>query len=167
MAAQAAQNEWRAVLDRIVREESILIARDVIVDLYTAFEKFLKFAGPVLYNAAKKAGRHMARILMDRGIVNKDNAVEALLRSIVDAGYAAEARVVEEREEKKKRVIRVAMKGTLLGSKLQRKKPVDLPIAGFMAGWLEETLGKKVDVKEVACMATGSGECIFDIIIHE
>ena len=166
MAAHAAAQEWREVLDRLVREESILIARDVIVDLYTAFEKFLKFAGPVLYNAAKKAGRHMARLLMERGIVNQDNAVEALLRSIVDAGYASDARVVEEREEKKKRVIRVAMKGTLLGSKLQRKKPVDLPIAGFMAGWLEEALGKKVDVKEVACMATGSEECVFDIIIH-
>ncbi len=159
--------EWREKLREIVRNESILIAKDVIVDLYTAFEKFLKFAGPVLYTAAKKAGRHMAKVLMEKGVVNQDNGLEALLESIVDAGYASEARILGEKDSKKERIIEVSMKGTLLGAKLQRKKPVDLPIAGYMAGWLEAVYGKHVDVKEVACMATGRDECVFQIHIKK
>ncbi len=167
MVERMVSSDWREKLREIVKNESIMIAKDVIVDLYTAFEKFLKFAGPVLYNAAKKAGRHMAKVLMERGVVDDQNAVEALLESIVDAGYASEARVLGEKDAKKEKIIEVAMKGTLLGSKLQRKKPVDLPIAGFMAGWLETVYGKHVDVKEVACMATGSNECIFQIHIKK
>lgn len=160
-------NEWREKLREVIKNESILIAKDVIVDLYTAFEKFLKFAGPVLYNAAKKAGRHMAKVLMERGIVSPENGLDALIESIIDAGYASEARVLGEKDTGKEKIIEIAMKGTLLGAKLQRKKPVDLPIAGFMAGWLETVYGKKVDVKETACMATGSGECIFEVHIKK
>ncbi|AEM37959.1 4-vinyl reductase 4VR [Pyrolobus fumarii 1A] len=165
MAVVQVDEDLRKKLDGVVLNESIMIARDVIVDLYTAFEKFMRFAGPVLYNAAKKAGRLMAQRLMERGVIDESNALDALLWSFVRAGYASEVKVLEDKVEKNKRVIRIGMKGTLLGAKIQRKKPVDAPLAGFAAGWLEAVWGKKVDAKEVACLAKGDDMCVFEIVV--
>ncbi len=163
-----ASQETLEALDRIIREGSILVARDVITDLYTAFEKFMMFAGPVLYNAAKKAGRLMAERLAEKGLVNQDNALDTLLFTIVRSGYAEDARVVGEERKRGKRVILVELRGSLLGSKLRgRKKPVDAPIGGFIAGWLEAVWGKHVDAKEVMCVAKGDEVCRFEVIVKE
>ncbi len=160
--------ETLEALDKIVRDGSILVARDVVADLYNAFEKFMMFAGPVLYNASKKAGRLMAQRLAEKGLVNKDNALDTLLFTIVRSGYAEDARVIGEERRRGKRVILVELKGSLLGSKLKgKKKPVDAPIGGFIAGWLEAIWGKHVDAKEVKCIAKGDETCRFEIIVKE
>ncbi len=159
--------ELREKLMKAVVGESVLIAKDVIKDLYEAFERFMMFAGPVLYNAAKKAGRLMARRLREKGLVEPGNALAVLLFTMRESGYIGDARVLGEEESRGRKVIRLGVRGTLLGSKLSgRKKPVDQPIAGFIAGWLEELWGARVDVKEKACIAKGDPECVFEIIVH-
>jgi len=122
----------------------------------------MMFAGGLLYNVAKKAGRSMARSVVERGLVSPDHALEALIYTIEKSDYAEKIEVVERSE--KKIVLRAW--GTLLGAKLsqeKRKKPVDAPVVGFIAGWLEEIWGRKVDGKELKCLAKGDPYCEFEL----
>ncbi|UXD22058.1 hypothetical protein IPA_01225 [Ignicoccus pacificus DSM 13166] len=149
-------------LQEAIENESILIAKDVIADLYKGFEKVMMFAGGLLYNVAKKAGKSMVKNVIERGLITPEHALEALIYTIEKSGYADRMEIVERNE--KKIVIRAW--GTLLGAKLseeRRKKPVDAPVVGFIAGWLEEAWGRKVDGKEVKCLAKGDPYCEFEL----
>ncbi len=152
-------------LQSALQQESILIAKDVIADLYQGFEKVMMFAGGLLYNISKKAGKSMARSALEKGLMVPEHALEALIFTIEKSGYAERIEIVERSENK----IVIRSWGTLLGSKLsdkKRKKPVDSPVVGFMAGWLEEAWGKKVDGKETKCLAKGDPYCEFELKIR-
>jgi len=153
---------------RIVADNAILIDKDLIVDLYTGFEKLLRFVGGLLYTASKKAGSMTAERLMGEGYLSEENAVELLLWTFVASGYAD--RVVVERVEVGRRDTKLylAVHEALLGSRLRdRKRPVDQPLAGFLAGWLEKVYGVRVDGKEVKCAAQGHDHCMFEIKIYK
>ncbi len=148
-------------------EESILIHKDIIVYMYKGFERLLKFVGGLLYNSAKEAGRLMLKKMKEKDIVNDDNVLSALLESFVLAGYAEQITVKDVRLEKGKTIIEIEGKGLLLGSKLKSKRPVDQPLAGYMAGWLEEYYGAKTQAREIACTARGDKACIILIEIKK
>ena len=148
-------------------EESILIHKDIVVYMYKGFEKLLKFVGGLLYNSAKEAGRLMLKKMKEKGIVNDDNVLSALLESFVLAGYAEQITVKDVRLEKNKTVIEIKGDGFLLGSRLKSKRPVDQPLAGYMAGWLEEYYGVKTQAREIACTARGDDACIILIEIKK
>lgn len=147
--------------------ESVLIRKDVMVDLYKGFEKLLKFVGGLLYTSAKDAGKIMAQRLMEQGIMNRDNAVDLMFDSFVVAGYADELEVTKVEVKGGKTIIEVTGKGMLLGSRMQSKNYVDQPLAGYMAGWLESFYGAKVNAREVACQARGDPACVIRIEIRE
>jgi len=146
---------------------SILVVKDVVVELYQGFERVMMFAGGLLYNVAKKAGKLMAKKLMGEGYLNKQNYLDVLVESLVHANYASKVEVSEIKgttENPQKIVFK--LEGTLLGSKIgKRRRPVDQPIAGFMAGWIEEVLGRKTDAKETQCIAQGKPHCIIEVKI--
>ncbi len=147
--------------------ESVLIRKDVLVDLYKGFEKLLKFVGGLLYTSAKDAGKLMAQRLVEQGIMNKDNVIDLMFDSFVVAGYADELEVSKVEVKGDKTVIEVTGKGMLLGSRMKSKNYVDQPLAGYMAGWLESFYGAKVNAREVACQARGDPACVIRIEIRE
>jgi predicted hydrocarbon binding protein len=128
----------------------------------------LRFVGGLLYTASKKAGAMTAERLVEKGLLSEGNALELLLWTFVASGYAS--KVVVERVETGRRDTKLylAVYDTLLGSRLRdRKRPVDQPLAGFLAGWLEKIYGVKVDGKEVKCASQGHDHCEFEIKIHK
>ncbi len=152
-------------LQKILERESILVAKDVIADLYKGFERVMRFAGGLLYNVAKKAGRSMAKNVISKGLISPEIALEALLYTIEKSGYAERIEVIERNED----VIIIRAWGTLLGAKLaeeKKKRGVDAPIVGFMAGWLEESWGRKVDGRETKCIAKGDPFCEFELRVR-
>lgn len=150
---------------RLAVEESILVHKDVIVYMYKGFEKLLKFVGGLLYNSAKEAGRLMLQKMRSEGIVRDDNVLAVLFASFVLAGYADRITVKSVEIRGNKTVIEVEGEGLLLGSRLKSKKPVDQPLAGYMAGWIEEYYGAKTQAREIACTARGDKACIIRIEI--
>jgi len=152
-------------LVKTLNANSILVVKDVVVELYQGFEKVMVFAGGLLYNVAKKAGKLMAKKLLEEGYINKQNYLNVLVDSLVYANYASKVEVekIEGTPENPKKII-LKLEGTLLGSKIgKRRRPVDQPIAGFIAGWIEEALGRKTDAKETQCMAQGKPHCIIEV----
>ncbi len=152
---------------RILTEDAVLIDRQVLVDLYTGFEKLLRFVGGLLYASSKKAGRLTARRMIEKGLLTRENALDMLLWSFTAGGYAE--RVTVERVEKGRGSTRIVLRveGALLGSRLGKKKrPVDQPLVGYLAGWLEEVYGVRVDARETSCVAKGDPACRFEIKIH-
>lgn len=148
-------------------ENAILIDRDVILDLYTGFEKVLRFVGGLLYTASKRAGKLTAERMEKRGVLSRENALDLLFWSFTAAGYAERVEVVDVRLGKKDTEIELRVTGTLLGSRLKgRKRPVDQPLAGYMAGWLEHVYGLRVDARETSCAAKGDESCVFIVRIH-
>jgi predicted hydrocarbon binding protein len=51
----------------------------------------------------------------------------------------------------------------LASSVTGQKKPICHPLAGYLAGYLEEAWKRPVKVRETACMATGSPHCLFEV----
>ncbi len=151
---------------RELLENGILVDRDIMVDMYRGFERVIRFAGGLLYTAAKKAGAAMARRLAERGRVSRENALESIVYTFVAAGYAEEAQVESVEEHNGETVVRVRVRGTLLGSRLKGRRPVDQPIVGFIAGWLEALLGCRVDGREERCAAQGYEDCVFVFRVH-
>ncbi len=152
---------------RILTEDAVLIDRQVIVDLYMGFEKLLRFVGGLLYTSSKKAGRLTARRMINKGLLSRENAIDMLLWSFTAAGYA-ERTVVERIEKGRGRTeITIRVEGALLGSRVgKRRRPVDQPLAGYLAGWLEEVYGVRVDARETSCIAKGDPVCRFEIKVH-
>ncbi len=136
----------------------IMVEKDMLVALYNEFEKLIATVDGVLYNVLKKAAKDYARRFVEEGLLDKDTAVDAMIKIIKHYGYAKEMEVVED----EKNEMRIRGKGLLFGSALKGKnKPVDSALAGFMAGWLESAWNRKVHVKEVACEAKGDPYCEF------
>ncbi|NPA05652.1 MAG: hypothetical protein GXO09_06115 [Crenarchaeota archaeon] len=145
----------RPGLREIIEKNSILVAKDILVDLYDSSKKLLKFVGGFLYNVSKKAGKMMAKRLMEQGYMTRETCLDVLAESFVISGYAEEVKVEGDT---------IKMKGTIFGSRMKgEKKPVDTPIAGFIAGWVEECTGKRVKVVEEKCIAKGDEYCEFRI----
>ncbi|RUM48229.1 MAG: hypothetical protein DSY37_00140 [Hyperthermus sp.] len=146
---------------------SVLIQRDVLVDLYSGFEKVMRFVGGLLYSSAKNAGKLTAERLVEQGFLNEDNVADVMFQSFVVAGYAEKLRVASVTLEKKKTIIEVEGEGLLLGSRLKKKGNVDQPLAGFMAGWLEAFYKVKTNARETACQARGDPSCRFRIEVGD
>ena len=152
---------------RILTEDSAMIDRQVIIDLYTGFEKLLRFVGGLLYASAKKAGQLTARRMMEKGMLGKSNALDMLLWSFTAGGYAEKVTVEKIEKTGKGTIIVLRVDGALLGSRVgRRRRPVDQPLVGYLAGWLEEVYSARVDARETSCVAKGDPYCVFEIKVH-
>lgn len=152
---------------KTLTEDAVMIDRQVIIDLYTGFEKLLRFVGGLLYTSAKKAGRLTARRMIEKGLLDKNNALDMLLWSFTAGGYAEKVTVEKIERNNKDTIILLRVDGTLLGSRIgRRKRPVDQPLVGYLAGWLEEVYRVRVDAREKSCVAKGDPSCVFEIRVH-
>ncbi len=148
-------------LQKEIENESVLIAKVVIAELYQGFDRVMTLAGGLLYNVGKRAGKALYKHVKQKGLLEGIDPLEALLFTVVKSGYAKKMEVVERSD---KRIV-IRAEGMLIGSSVKKKKPVDTPVAGFIAGWLEEALGRKVDAKETKCVAKGDPYCEIEVKI--
>jgi len=165
----AKQRSYEETIEEYFREamkNSVMINKDVIIDMYKAVEKLLRFAGGILYGGAKEAGKLTVKRLIEQGIVNRDNVADVLFESFVIAGYADSLHVERVEVSKGRTVLEVSGENLLLGSRLNKKGHLDQPLAGYMAGWLETFYGEKVKARETACVARGDPACVFRIEIE-
>ncbi len=148
-----------------VYKDSILVSKDIIVELYSGFERVMKLVGGLLYRTSMKAGRSLARSVKEEGLVDKEDCVEAILETLVISGYATKAEINRiEMEGNEVKTLEIKLEGSLLGSRLKGKgSTVDSTIAGFVAGWLEEFFGTKYRAKEVKCIARGDPFCLIEV----
>ncbi len=168
-APAAPQKSYEETIEEYFREamkNSIMVNKDVIIDMYRAVEKILRFAGGILYGGAKEAGKLTVKGLIEQGIVNRENDADVVFESFVIAGYADALRVERVEVDKGRTVIEVSGENLLLGSRLDKKGHLDQPLAGYMAGWLETFYGEKTKAREVACVARGDPACVFRIEIE-
>ncbi|NPA85347.1 MAG: hypothetical protein GXO07_05015 [Crenarchaeota archaeon] len=141
-------------------EKGIIMAdRKMVVALYEGLEKVIGTANAFIYNIIKKVAKERAKELRREGILKAEEALDAALKMLKDYGYAEELQVVREGEK-----LLVRGRGLLFGSSLKgKRKPVDSAVAGFLAGWLEGSWERRVDVKELRCEAKGDPHCEFEV----
>ncbi len=143
---------------QMVQAESVLIDKQGVVALYEAVRKMMGFGlGGLLYRAGKTAGRQSAALLAQRLGIAGEELLDALVIAF-NAAHWGQARL-----ERHSTPWRLEVRDSLLAANTQSKKPVCHPIAGYWAGFLETALQREVEVREVACAATGAEACIFEI----
>ena len=158
--AQQVSTQKLEEMEHELEQEGIMVEKDMLVSLYNELEKLIATVDGVIYNVIKKATKNYAKRFMEEGLLDKNTAVDAMIKILKHYGYAKEMEVVEDKDNE----MRIRGKGLLFGSALKGKgKAVDSAIAGFMAGWLESAWNRRVNVKEVACEAKGDPYCEFVI----
>jgi len=136
----------------LVQSHSVLLARD---------ENIFKMAGfglgGILYNAGKKAGEQGVAILQNELGLTGHDLLQAALIAFNHSGWGRAE--LEQSDD----ILRVHVYNSALAGTMRSKKPVCHPIAGYMAGFLEVALGRKVKVRETACVASGADHCTFEV----
>nr|WP_290666356.1 V4R domain-containing protein [Ardenticatena sp.] len=141
----------------LIQAHSVLLARDGLATLYENIFKMAGFGlGGILYNAGKKAGEQGVAILQNELGLSGDDLLYAALIAFNHSGWG------RAELEHNGDTIRVHVHDSALAGTMQSRKPVCHPIAGYMAGFLEVALGRKVKVRETACVAAGADHCIFE-----
>ncbi len=146
---------------RVIQEESVLIDRQGIVALYEAAQKMMGLGlGGLLYRAGKLGGRQGAQLLAQRLQLQGEDLLQALVIAFNTARWG------QARLERHAQPWTLYVENSLLGQHLKAKKPVCHPIAGYWAGFLEEALGRAVELREVRCMAMGHEACEFEVLFR-
>lgn len=155
------KSEREEATGKIIMENSVLIDKDGISSLYASVLKMAGFGlGSILYAAGKKAGNKSAMSLKEHLKIEGMDLIEAMVYSFKVGNWGEmEMGNCEEKEGYKIEVT----KDVLLEGLERKKKPVCYPLAGYIAGFFELALGKKVQVKEEACIAKGDPACIFHV----
>lgn len=114
--------------------------------------------GDILYSAGKKGGARGAALLQKHFGFHGDELLDAALIAFERGNWGTPALL---RADKK---IAVQVKNSALASSVTgQKKPICHPLAGYLAGYLEEAWQRPVKVRETACMATGAPHCLFEV----
>jgi uncharacterized protein len=144
---------------QVIRDESVLIDRGIIGELYETGLKFLGIGiGGILYTAGKKGGARGARMLRERLNVEGDELLQAALFAFTHANWGV-GTLVREND-----TVHIQVRNSVLASSVShQKKPICHPLAGYMAGFLEEAWKKSVKVKEIQCIAAGDPCCVFQV----
>lgn len=149
----------RDQVTQLIRDESVLIDRGIVGDLYETGLKFLGIGvGGILYTAGKKGGARGAQILRERLCLQGEDLLEAALLAFTHANWGV-GRLVHENGK-----TRIEVQKSVLASSVSRqKRPICHPLAGYVAGFLEEAWQRPVKVKEIQCIAVGSPCCLFEV----
>lgn len=150
----------RETVEKTVCENSVLIDREGLSSLYTSVLKVAGFGlGGILYAAGKKAGNRGATLLQDQLNIEGKDLVEAMVYAF-EAGHWGKMEIEECNENEC--MVKVT-ENALVKDLEKKKKPVCHPLAGYIAGFIETALGKKVQAKEEECMGKGGPSCIFHV----
>ncbi len=143
----------------LIREESLLIDRGAIGELYETALRFVGIGiGGIMYSAGKKGGARGAQLLRSRLGVEGDDLLDAALVAFNESNWG-KATLAQENG-----ILQIHVEQSALASSLQsQKKHICHPLAGYMAGFLEEAWKRPVKVRETECIASGGAECVFEI----
>jgi len=144
---------------QVVREESVLIDRSIVGELYETGLKFLGIGiGGILYSAGKKGGVRGAQMLSRRLDLHGEDLLDAALLAFTQAHWGVGVIVREHG------ATRIEVRDSVLATSVPRqKKPICHPLAGYIAGFFEEAWQKPVKVKETQCIAAGDPCCVFQV----
>ncbi len=142
---------------QLIREESVLIDRGAIGELYETGLKFLGIGvGGVLYTAGKKGGARGARMLRDKFGYQGNDLLRAAIVAFNQSNWGR-AELLWHSDGLKIEVTNSTLASNVNG----QKRPICHPIAGYIAGFLEEAWQKPVRVREAECMAQAQPHCLF------
>ncbi len=137
--------------------ESVLVDRGAIGVLYETALKFVGLGiGGILYTAGKKGGARGAALLVRQFGFDGDELLDAALIAFNRSNWG-QATLLRENGQVSLKVENSALASSVTG----HKKPICHPIAGYLAGFLEEAWKRPVKVHETACMASGQPHCLF------
>lgn len=143
----------------LIRNESVLIDRGAIGELYETALRFVGIGiGGILYTAGKKGGVRGAKLLRARLGLEGDDLLMAAMLAFNQSNWGI-ATLVHHDEETSIRVENSA----LAGSVPTQKKSICHPLAGYIAGFLEEVWNHPVRVRETECIASGGALCVFQV----
>ncbi len=143
----------------LIRDESVLIDRGAIGDLYETALKFVGVGiGGILYTAGKKGGARGARLLQARLGLEGNDLLNAALLAFNESNWG-QARLIESEGT----TSILVEDSALAGSVSTQKKSICHPLAGYIAGFLEEAWKRPVKVRETECLASGGARCIFQV----
>ena len=149
--------------ERQVREfilaESVLVDRGAIGVLYETALKFVGLGiGGILYTAGKKGGARGAELLAKQFAFQGDALLDAALIAFERGNWGIPTLMRDNGK------ISVKVENSALASSVTgQKKPICHPLAGYLAGFLEQVWKRPVKVHEVECMATGHSYCLFEV----
>lgn len=153
--------EDRVVDKQRVREfilsESVLVDRGAIGVLYETALKFVGLGiGGIMYTAGKKGGARGAELLAKQFDFQGDQLLDAALVAF-ERGNWGKPTLIRENGNLTIKVEHSALAASVTG----QKKPICHPLAGYLAGFLEEVWQRPVKVHEIECMANGHPHCTF------
>ncbi len=147
------------VITNLIQDESVLIDRGAIGELYETGLKFLGIGiGGVMYTAGKKGGARGARLLRSRFGLEGDDLLQAALIAFNHSNWG-KAVLLNGGETRQIQIV----DSVLAASVPRQKKSICYPLAGYIAGFLEEAWQRPVKVREVECIASGAPKCLFQI----
>jgi predicted hydrocarbon binding protein len=140
--------------------ESVLVDRGAIGVLYETALKFVGLGiGGILYTAGKKGGARGVELIATQFNYAGEQLLEAALIAFNRSNWGI-ATIIRDGEK----VIALRVEHSALASSVNgQKKPICHPIAGYMAGFLEEAWKRSVKVHETQCVAAGDPYCLFEI----
>ncbi len=143
----------------LIRDESVLIDRGAIGELYETALKFLGIGiGGVMYTAGKKGGARGAQLLHQRLDLAGDDLLQAALIAFNQSNWGKATLLRNDG------TVSIEVLNSTLASSVQRqKKHICHPLAGYIAGFLEEAWKRPVKVREVECIAAGQPRCLFEV----
>lgn len=143
----------------LIRAESVLVDKNAIGEMYSTALKFVGMGvGGILYSAGKQGGLSGARLLRDKLGYDGDDLVDAALTAFNQSNWGHATLMREE----PKLFINVEH-STLASAVPTQKRSVCHPIAGYLAGFLEEAWHRPVKVQEIECIAAGHPRCRFTV----
>ena len=139
--------------------ESVLVDRGAIGVLYETALKFVGLGiGGILYTAGKKGGARGVELIAKKFDYVGDQLLDAVLIAFNRSNWGVATLVRDGDHVKGLKVENSALASSVSG----QKKPICHPIAGYIAGFLEEAWKRSVKVHETKCMAAGDPYCMFE-----
>lgn len=143
----------------LIRDESVLIDRGAIGELFETALKFMGIGiGGVMYTAGKKGGARGAQMIHNRLGLEGDDLLQAALLAFNQSNWG------RARLERQNGNTSIVVENSALAASLPpQKKHICHPLAGYIAGFLEEAWKRPVKVRETECAAKGDSRCLFEV----
>ncbi len=160
--------KYRQKMKEFLSEHGFILPAEVVAEFYKELLTVSGFGlGSLMKVMGKRAGKRGAKLAREKFLGSEetpswDDLIELAQDFFTETGLGNVEIVSRSQDEIKFRI----PGGSVLARYIEAKKPVCGPIAAAAAGFLEELLGKKVDVKETVCASTGADACEFVIRIE-
>lgn len=142
-------------------EAAVVMPLSLFGSLFDEIERILTPSGfaAVFYNAGKKSGVFIVKLLKDRYKVEKENIISALIQAAKAIGWGC-IENVDIKNNAGKVKIRMCFEALL---RTHREHKGCHWTRGFIAGALGEVFGLPLEAIEVKCLAEGDDACVFEV----